>query len=248
MNAIIKTALITGSSSGIGKAIALRLARDGFHIIAHYNRNESGVNDTISQITADGGAADKIQFDVTCSSSIDSSLDDYFRTNQNRGLDVLVNCAGVHKDTLAGMMSDDDFFGVVNTNLMGAFYLMRWSVKKMLQRRSGSIVNISSLSGQAGNPGQINYSASKAGVIAMTKTLASEVGRRNIRVNSVAPGIIETEMISGIPNLEQIKKQIPMNRFGRAEEVAGVVSFLCSPDASYITGQTISVNGGVFST
>jgi len=147
---------------------------------------------------------------------------------------------------MAALMSNDSFDKVIKTNLLGPFYIIRPLIKRMLLNRSGSIVNISSLAGQTGNSGQANYAASKAGLIGLTKSLAMELGPRGVRVNCVAPGLIETEMIKSIPKLENFKSQIPLGRFGKPEEIAGVVSFLCSTDASYITGHTISVNGGFF--
>lgn len=240
-----KVALVTGASSGIGKAIATRLSQDGFHILAHYNRNIDGAKTTQNEIVDNGGTCDIISFNVSSSDEIENKLNDYFETTQYE-IGALVNNAGINKDTLTGLMSDDEFNSVIDTNLRGYFFLMRWCTKKMLRKKCGSIVNISSLSGQIGNPGQINYSASKAGIMAMTKTLSGEVGRRGIRVNSVAPGIIETEMIKSIPHKDEFKKRIPLQRFGKPEEVANAVSFLCSDQSSYITGQTISVNGGLF--
>jgi len=239
-------ALVTGSSSGIGKAIAIRLAKDGYHVLVHYGRNQAGAEDTFTQIQKNGGSAEVLQFDVKDKAKIELVLDSYFEQAKEPTPSVLVNNAGIHSDSMAAIMSDKAFEEVIQTNLFGSFYLMRWCVRKMLRHRKGCIVNIASLSGQMGNAGQINYAASKAGLIAMTKTLSNEVGARNIRVNAVAPGLIETEMIEEIPFLDEIKKRIPLKRVGTAEEVAGVVSFLCSADASYITGQTISVNGGLF--
>lgn len=236
-------ALVTGASSGIGRAIALRLAQDGFHILIHYNKNKEGAEKTFSLLPQ--GQASLIQFDMRDSSRMKDKLDNYF-ADSPQPLEVLVNNAGMHDDTLTGLMSDTQFEEVVRTNLFGPFYLMRWGLKKMLKNRRGSIVNISSLSGQVGNAGQINYAASKGGLIAMTKTLAKELGPRGIRVNAVAPGLIETEMLGEIPHLEEIKKQIPLKRLGTPEEVAHVVSFLASSQSAYITGQTISVNGGLF--
>lgn len=236
---------MTGSSSGIGKAVALRLAQN-YHILVHFNRNAGGAEDTIGLIRSAGGSAEVIQFDVADAKSVESTLDNYFKVSERGPMAVLVNNAGVHRDTLAGMMSDEMFDEVVKTNLYGAFYCLRWTTRKMIRQRSGCIVNIASLAGQTGNPGQINYAASKAGLIAMTKTLAMELGSRGIRVNAVSPGLIETEMINQIPHLEEFKKRIPLGRFGTSQEVAGTVAFLCSPDAAYITGHTISVNGGLF--
>jgi 3-oxoacyl-[acyl-carrier protein] reductase len=242
----MKTALVTGSSSGIGRAIALRLARDGWFILAHYNSREAKAQETCSLIETAGGRSRALRFDVRDSAAIDSALDGFFQANSDHALEAVVNNAGIHLDGMAGMMSDQEFDSVMKTNLYGPFYVLRYSVKRMLRARRGAIVNISSLAGQTGNAGQINYSASKAGVIAMTKSLAMEVGKRNIRVNCVAPGLIETEMLSGIPHLGQIVERIPLGRVGRPEEVAGAVAFLCSDEAAYITGATLSINGGLF--
>ncbi|NJL24875.1 MAG: 3-oxoacyl-ACP reductase FabG [Calothrix sp. SM1_5_4] len=246
MNLAKHLALVTGSSSGIGRAIALRLARDGFRVGVHYNSNEKGARETLDEILATGGQGDLLRFDSRDKDGIESALATYFSAHPDLRLDVLVNNAGIHKDTLLGLMSDEAFDSVMKTNVYGPFFLMRFCIRKMLRQRGGGIVNISSLAGQTGNAGQVNYAASKAAVIAMTKSLALEVGGRGVRVNAVAPGLIETEMIEQIPMLEEMKKRIPLNRLGRPEDVAGAVSFLCSPDAAYVTGATISVNGGLF--
>ena len=232
-------ALVTGSSSGIGRAIALRLSRDGYRLLLHYNRNAKGVEETHGLIHAAGGEAEVAHFDVRDPAAIESALKAY-------DIEILVNNAGLHIDTLAGLMSDESFDEVMKTNAYGPFYIMRLCLRKMLRQRRGCIVNISSLAGQIGNAGQINYAASKAALIAMTKSLAMEVGSRGIRVNAVAPGLIETEMIENIPVLDSLVARIPLGRVGQADEVAGAVSFLCSKDASYITGHTLSVNGGLF--
>lgn len=241
-------ALVTGGSSGIGKAICVRLAHDGFHVLIHYNQGLEGAKETLAQIESQGGTGDLIQFDVGEADSAIEALDSYFKINTSIPLSVLVNNAGIRRDGLFGLMSDASFHDVIQTNVMGPFYLMRWCVRKMLLQRQGVIVNIASLSGQTGNAGQANYSASKAALIAMTKTLSMEVGSRNIRVNAVAPGLIETPMIADLPNPEEIIKRIPLRRMGSSEDVAGAVSFLCSKDATYITGHTLSVNGGLFPT
>jgi 3-oxoacyl-[acyl-carrier protein] reductase len=240
-------ALVTGTSAGIGRAIALRLSRDGFHILAHYNQDRAGAEKTLEEIQKAGGLADLLQFNVSDSGAVEKALEGFFKQAQpDKKLAILVNNAGIHKDNLLGLMSDEAFDQVIKTNVYGPFFLMRWCIRKMIRHRAGCIVNISSLAGQTGNAGQINYSASKAALIAMTKTLSLEVGSRGIRVNSVAPGLIETGMIADIPHLEEFKKRIPLGRFGAPQEVAGAVSFLCSSDASYVTGQTLSVNGGLF--
>ena len=241
-----KTALVTGASSGIGRGIALRLARDGYRVLVHYNRGRTGAEKTLSEIRAAGGEGSLIQFDVADPAAVEAALEAHQKEFPELSIGVLVNNAGMHQDTLLGLMSNEAFDSVMRTNVHGPFYLMRWCVRKMLRARSGSIVNIASLAGQTGNPGQANYAASKAALIAMTKTLASEVGSRGIRVNAVAPGLIETDMISEIPQIEKMIERIPLGRVGRVDEVAGVVSFLCSPDAGYVTGHTISVNGGLF--
>ncbi|MCC6137783.1 MAG: 3-oxoacyl-ACP reductase FabG [Bdellovibrionaceae bacterium] len=241
-----RAAIVTGSSSGIGRAIAKRLAKDGFYILAHYGKNLSGAEETLRDIETLGGSGELLQFDVSDSQSIEQKLDEALHPSKEITLEVLINNAGVHIDTMAALMSDAQFDSVIKTNVNGPFYLMRYAVRRMLKQRKGSIVNISSLAGQTGNAGQINYAASKAALIAMTKSLCYEVGSRNIRVNAVAPGLIATEMIAQIPQMEKLIERIPMGRIGTPEEVSGVVSFLCSPDASYITGHTISVNGGLF--
>lgn len=238
--------IITGASSGIGKSIAKRVSKDGYHALITYNSNKDGALDCKKQIEELGGECSIVQLDVKNFESVELELDQFLNNHPELSLFGLVSNAGITKDTLTGLMSNNDFRDVIETNLFGAFYLMRWASKKMLLKRRGSIVNISSLSGQVGNAGQLNYSASKAGVIAMTRSLSKEVGRRGIRVNSVAPGIIETKMIEEIPFIEEMKKNIPLKRIGKPEEVASVVSFLLSNDSSYITGQTISVNGGLF--
>jgi len=239
-------ALVTGSSSGIGRAIALRLARQGYHLLVHYHQGLMGAEETRNQIITEGGHADLLQFDVRDKESIEGALESFTKNNPHLQFEVLVNNAGLHLDSLLGVMSDSAFDGVLKTNVYGPFFLMRWCIRKMIRQRSGCIVNIASISGQTGNAGQLNYAASKAALIAMSRSLSMEVGSRNIRVNVVAPGLIETKMISEIPHLEELKKRIPLGRFGRAEEVAGAVAFLCSPEASYITGSTLSVNGGLF--
>jgi 3-oxoacyl-[acyl-carrier protein] reductase len=238
--------IITGGSSGIGKSIATRISADGYHVLISYNSNKDGALSCQKEVEEAGGQCSIIQFDVSNKENVEGKLEQFFTDNEKLSLYGLVSNAGITKDTLTGLMSDDDFRDVIETNLFGAFYLLRWCAKKMLLKKKGSIVTISSLSGQIGNAGQLNYSASKAGVIAMTRSLSKEVGRRGIRVNSVAPGIIRTKMTEEIPFLDEMKKNIPLKRIGEPEEVASVVSFLLSKDSTYITGQTISVNGGLF--
>lgn len=241
-------ALVTGASSGIGRATAVRLARSGRHLLVHYNRNDAGARATQAAIAEVGGTSDLVQFELRDRVGIERALEEFFPARgSDRTLGVLVNNAGLHRDGLAGMMSDEMFRDVVETNVHGSFYLLRWATRRMIRQRSGVIVNVASLAGQTGNAGQINYSASKAALIAMTKSLAMEVGARNIRVNAVAPGFIETEMIEGLP-VDKIRERIPLGRLGTADEVAGAIAFLCSEDAAYITGHTLSINGGLFPT
>lgn len=246
MNLAKHLALVTGSSSGIGRAVAIRLARDGFRVMVHFNRNEKGAVETLEEIRKSGGEGDLIRFDTQNKDEIENALGEFWKKYPDLKLEVLVNNAGIHKDTLVGLMSDEQFDSVMKTNVYGPFYLMRFCLRKMMRQRSGSIVNMASIAGQTGNAGQLNYAGSKGALIAMTKSLAMEVGSRNIRVNAVSPGLIETEMIQNIPFLEEIKKRIPMGRVGSPNEVAGAVSFLCSSDASYVSGVTLSVNGGLF--
>ncbi len=233
-------ALVTGASSGIGRAIAIRLAEDGYTVFVHYNSNKVGAEETLAEVHKFSPESQILQFNIDNSAEVEAAL-------KNVEVHTLVNNAGFHKDGMAVLMNNDAFEGVIKTNLFGPFYVTKACAKKMLLKRSGCIVNIASISGQIGNAGQINYSASKAGLIAMTKTLSRELGARGIRVNGVAPGLIETEMLKDMTaQMEEFKKQIPLQRLGKASEVAGVVSFLCSKDAAYINGHTISVNGGLY--
>ncbi len=240
-------ALVTGASSGIGRAIALRLARDGYHVLAHYHRNEAGAQATLAEL---GDRGELIRFDVKDGASAEAALEAWTTARgDERFIEVLINNAGLHRDGLLAMMSDEMFEDVLRANAFGPFYLMRWCTRKMIRKRKGCVVNIASLAGQTGNAGQVNYAASKAALIAMTKSLASEVGSRGIRVNAVAPGFIETDMIANLPiPREAIVERIPLRRVGKPEEIAGAVAFLCSADAAYVTGHTLSVNGGLFPT
>lgn len=238
--------IVSGGATGIGRAISLRLAKDGYFVLINYNSSEAPAQELLKEITELGGLAETIRFDVKNRAEMEEKLQAFFAEKPSLTLYGLVNNAGISRDTIMGLMSDEDFEAVMETNVYGAFYLTRWAVKKMLLKKKGVIVNISSLAGQTGNAGQFNYAASKAALIAMTKSLAQEVGKKNIRVNAVAPGIIETKMIQDIQFLQDMKNNIPLKRFGEAHEVASAVSFLVSSESSYITGQTLSVNGGLF--
>ncbi len=246
MSSKLSVVIVSGGGTGIGRAISLRLARDGYFVLINYNSSQEAASEVLEEIKKNGGHAATLGFDVKNSKDVEAKLTTFFQEHPELSLYGLINNAGISRDTVMGLMSDEDFTSVMETNVYGAFYLTRWAVKKMLLKKAGVIVNMSSLSGQTGNAGQFNYAASKAALIAMTKSLAQEIGRKGIRVNAVAPGIIETKMIEDIPFLQNMKDVIPLRRFGKSEEVASAVSFLVSQEASYITGQTLSVNGGLF--
>ena len=236
-------ALITGASRGIGAAIARTLAKNGYHILINYKSNDAKALEVKAEIEKNGGSAELLKFDISDFSQCQKILEPY--TVRENALDVLVNNAGIRKDTLMLWMTESDWKEVIDTNLGGMFNVTRWVLAGMFSARKGVIVNITSTSGQSGMPGQYNYCSAKAGQIGATKSLALEVGKRNVRVNAVAPGFIETDLVEGLP-VEEIKKRIPLQRFGKAEDVAGVVAFLCSPQAADITGEVISVTGGIY--
>ncbi|HOJ76845.1 MAG TPA: 3-oxoacyl-ACP reductase FabG [Bacillota bacterium] len=237
-----KIALITGASRGIGSSIALRLAADGYDIWANYKSNHEAANQLKEKITVLGRECVLLPFDVASSEETDRVLQPML---EKAIPEVLVNNAGIIRDALMVWMTEDDWQDVIDTSLKGYFNVTKRVLFGMMQERRGTIINISSTAGQSGIPGQSNYSAAKAGIIGASKSLAMEVAGRGIRVNVVAPGFIETDMTSNLP-IKEILNKIPMKRIGRPEEVAGVVSFLCSSDASYITGQVIAVNGGIY--
>lgn len=237
-----KIALISGGSRGIGRAVCLRLARDGFDIWLNYRSNNEAAEQTAKEIEALGRQCKPLAFDVANTRECEMSLSPLLEKECPY---ALINNAGITRDGLLALMSESDWDSVINTTLKGFFNLSRICVSAMLQKRRGRIVNISSTSGQDGPAGQVNYAAAKAGLIGATKSLAKEVVKRNILVNAVAPGFIETDMTSGLP-LDTVKAQIPMKRMGKAEEIASVVSFLCSEDSAYMTGQVLAVNGGIY--
>ncbi len=235
--------LVTGASSGIGRAIAIRLAADGYEIAAHYGRNEAGAAATRDAIVEQGGGCRLLSFDVSDADKTRAVLE---QDIADHGAYYGAVCnAGITKDGPFPMLTDDDWNRVIDVNLNGLYNVLHPIVMPMLRRRKpGRIVTISSASGLMGNRGQVNYSASKAGIIGATKALAIELAKRQVTVNCVAPGLIESDMTEELP-LEQMLDAIPLRRIGQAEEVAALVSFLCSPDAGYITRQVISVNGGL---
>jgi len=241
-----QVALVTGSSRGLGRAIALRLAADGFDVAVHYGRNEAEARKVASEITALGRRAEVFGADLSTPANAGTLVDDVINTFGR--LDVLVNNAGLTRDGLAIRMKDEDWDAVISTNLSSAFTASRAAIKHMMRARQGRIVNIASVVGLMGNPGQANYVASKAGLIGLTKALAKEYGARGITVNAVAPGFIASDMTAQLP--EAVQKgylgSIPLGRFGAPEDVAAVVAFLASAAAGYVTGQTIGVDGGLY--
>ena len=242
----MKCALVTGGSRGIGRAICVKLAAMGYYVIVNYKGNAAAANDTLAQIREKGGEGELLQYDVSDKEQVTAILGAWIEKNKDKVVEVLVNNAGIKEDGLMVFMKDEHWENVISTNLDGFFYTTRLVLNSMVIKRYGRIINIVSLSGLKGVPGQVNYSAAKGGVIGATKALAQEVGKRGITVNAVAPGFIKTDMTEGIDEKE-MKPLIPVNRFGTPEEVAHAVGFLASPEAAYITAEVISVNGGMYS-
>ncbi len=231
----MKKVLVTGATGNIGEEIVKEYAKNGFFVYIHYNSNHQKAQNLLKEINNNG---ELISFDIKDKDSIKNSL-------ENIDVDVLINNAGIIKDNLFFFMSDDEWEDVINTNLNGNFYITKIVSKNMMMNKKGSIVNIASISGVSGNAGQANYSASKGAIIALTKTLCLELGRYNIRVNALAPAIIESEMTKDIPNLKEMKKAIPLGRFGKASEVAKCAYFV-GVDATYISGEVLNISGGMF--
>ncbi|HKL47427.1 MAG TPA: 3-oxoacyl-[acyl-carrier-protein] reductase [Candidatus Izemoplasmatales bacterium] len=240
-----KTILITGASRGIGRAIALAYAELGANVVVNYIRSKAKADTIVKEIKDSGGSGFALQADVSIFSEAKKLVEQAIK--QFGKIDVLINNSGIKKDQLMLRMSEDDFDRVIQVNLKGTWNMCRQVTRHFLKNRSGSIINISSVVGLIGNPGQVNYVASKAGVIGMTKSLSKEFGSRNIRVNAIAPGFIQTDMTDQIPDgaKEAYLKQIPLKRLGEPKDIADLCTFLSSDKASYITGQVISVNGGM---
>lgn len=240
-------ALITGASRGIGKAIAKTISKDlGLHILINYSSNTTAAEETLAEIVAEGGSGELMKFNVQDAEQVDNVLGTWMKENKQNVIEVLVNNAGITRDGLFMVMEKEDWKNVLDISLDGFYNVTIPIIRKMSRKRYGRIVNIVSVSGQKGTPGQVNYSAAKGGMIGATKALGQEMAKRKITVNAVAPGFIESDMTKDLDE-DFLKKLIPMNRFGQVQEVADLVSFLASPKASYITGEIININGGIYS-
>ncbi len=238
-------ALVTGGSRGIGRAVCVELARRGYPVVINYNSNTAAAEETAALIAAEGGTSELLPFDVADGQAVEDALEKWQERHPDDYIAVLINNAGIRRDQLLVFMQDAEWDSVLNTTLGGFFHVTRRLLKNMMTSRWGRIVNMASLSGVKGLPGQANYSAAKAALIGAMKALAQEVAPRGITVNAIAPGFISTDMTKDLDEKE-LKKMIPAGRFGRPEEVAALAGFLVSEDAAYITGQTISVNGGLY--
>ncbi len=241
----MKYALVTGGSGGIGQAICIKLAGMGYHVLVHYNSGKDAAENVVNSIKDSDGSAEIIQFDVTGFENVQLALSNWKKNNNDVHISVLVNNAGISIDNLMIWMKQEEWSKVIDTNLNSFYYVTSQLLQDMIINKFGRIINVVSLSGLKGLPGQTNYSAAKAGVIGATKALAQEVGKKKVTVNAVAPGYIRTEMIKDLDEKE-LKKLIPVNRFGTPEEVAETVGFLASEGSSYITGEVININGGLY--
>ncbi len=239
-------ALVTGGSRGIGRAICARLAGLGYSILINYKGNKAAADETAALVQAQGVLAETLAFDVASNEEVQRILGDWQEAHKEDKIEILVNNAGIRQDTLLMSMTGEQWNSVLDTSLGGMYSVTKAVLNQMLLARYGRIINIVSLSGLKGMPGQVNYSAAKAGMIGATKALAQEIAKRNITVNAIAPGFIKTDMTEEL-NEKELAKMIPAGRFGTAEEVAAIVGFLASKEAGYITGQVISVNGGLYS-
>ncbi len=241
----MKYALVTGGSRGIGRAICVALAQAGYPVLINYKGNAAAAAETADLVRAEGQTAELLPFDVAKKEEVLVALQGWMENNKGNTIEVLVNNAGIRNDVLMTFMEDEQWRSVLDTSLEGMYNVTRTIMQPLLMNRYGRIINIVSLSGLKGMPGQVNYSAAKAGVIGATKALAQEIAKRNITVNAIAPGFIASDMTQDLDQKE-LSAMIPMNRFGKPEEVAALVKFLASKEAGYITGQVISINGGLY--
>ena len=237
-----KTAIVTGASRGIGRATAVELAKAGYFVVINFKSNEAAAQETLNLVRSAGGDGEICPFDVADHAQTRDAVKAI--TDRHKNIQVLVNNAGITADGLFMLLGEEEWDSVINTSLKGFYNITKPVLREMVRKKCGSIVSVSSLSALMPNRGQANYAAAKAGIIAASRALAAEVARFGVRVNVVAPGLIETDMIKEAP-VAEIKKMIPMARLGKPEDVAGVIRFLCSGDASYITGQVIGINGGI---
>ncbi len=240
-----KYALVTGGSRGIGRAVCLKLADMGYNMLINYKGNTEAAEETAKLVREKGVEAEILMFDVGNKEDIQKVLGGWIESNNDKLVEVLVNNAGIRQDTLMMSMTDDQWDSVIDTSLQGMYHVTKLVLNPMLMNRYGRIINMVSLSGIKGMPGQVNYSAAKAGMIGATKALAQEIAKRNVTVNAIAPGFIKTDM-TGDLNEKELVNMIPMKRFGLPEEVADIVGFFASKNASYITGQVLSINGGLY--
>ena len=241
----VKYALVTGGSRGIGRATCVKLAELGYALLINYKSNHTEALKTLELVKGKGVIGELLQFDVANKADVETILGGWLEANKDKSIEVLVNNAGIREDALMVFMNDDQWKNVLGSSLDGFYYVTKLVIHGMVVRRYGRVINVVSLSGIKGMPGQTNYSAAKAGVIGATKALAQEVAKRGITVNAVAPGFIRTDMTQDL-NEKQFKDIIPMQRFGEPDEVADTIAFLASPKASYITGSVISINGGLY--
>lgn len=240
-----KYALVTGGSRGIGRACCITLAEMGYSVLVNYKGNKAAAEETVALVKEKGVDAEALNFNVADKADVDAVLGGWMTANENAIVEVLINNAGVRHDTLMMSMTDDQWSSVLDTSLQGMYNVTKCVLNPMLMNRYGRIINMVSLSGLKGTPGQVNYSAAKAGMIGATKALAQEIAKRNVTVNAIAPGFVKTDMTEEL-NEKELSGMIPMKRFGEAQEIADLVGFLASNKSSYITGQVVSINGGLY--
>ena len=240
-----KYALVTGGSRGIGRAVSIKLASMGYHVLINYVSNKAEADRTLQMVREAGGDGEIMQFDVADANQTKDVLQAWQENHAGEYVEVLVNNAGIRRDNILMFMPEEDWHSVIGTSLNGFYYVTQALLQQMLVHKYGRIISLASVSGLKGLPGQTNYSAAKGGIIAATKALAQEVARKNVTVNAVAPGFIETDMTDGL-DVDALKKTIPSQRFGKPEEVAELIGFLASDKAGYITGDVISINGGLY--